>query len=227
MKTALIACEGFRRELEPFSPENALYLPQIYHDDPEKLHSALQSAIDRLEESPGLEIICLCYPLCGGAALGLVSKKVPLILPKAHDCMDLLMACSQEFRDFRKNNPGSFYYTPSWIDFAYTPSKKSISKRHRKNAKLYGKEAAEFLSDQNTVLKNYIACVYLQNPFSSPKENRRYIRHTKKAAAYLGFTYRSLFMDLSLLKCLAAGETAGPHVSRVPPGRAVAREDYI
>lgn len=227
MKIATIACQGIRRELELFAPQDTLYLPQVYHDDPQQLNACLQELIDRLENKyPELQAILLCYPLCGGAPLGLFAKRVPIFIPKAHDCIDLLMACSKEFRSFRRDNPGSFYYTPSWVDFAYTPCKKSMRRHYETNAKRFGKEAAAFLSDENTVLKNYDACIYLSPPSYSRLKNFRYIRHTKKAAKYLGFGYRSLAMDLSILKNMVNGNFQDSFAA-VPSGKALSKEDYL
>ena len=95
MKTRLIACGVLEPELSRLvaaSPNDVeLHLLQAgLHDDPQKLRTEVQAAIDSAEGT-GVEAVVIGYGLCGRGTSGLTARSVPVVIPRAHDCMTLFM----------------------------------------------------------------------------------------------------------------------------------------
>jgi len=103
----LIACNVVQRELcaaVARSPSivDVEFLELGLHERSEKLNQALQARIDAAAESqaPGGEAydaILLGYGLCGNGTLGLEARKIPIVMPRAHDCCTLLLGSRAEF----------------------------------------------------------------------------------------------------------------------------------
>jgi len=65
------------------------------HDEPKTLRDRLQGAID--EAPAGAEAIVLGYGLCGGATAGIQARGVPVVLPRAHDCITLFLGARERY----------------------------------------------------------------------------------------------------------------------------------
>ena len=99
MRLLLIGCSVLIRELSDaivHSPHliDAQYLAAGLHDSGAKaMRLRIQQAIDAADPSH-YDAIVLGYALCGNGLAGLRARAVQLVLPRAHDCITLLMAIS-------------------------------------------------------------------------------------------------------------------------------------
>jgi hypothetical protein len=155
----LIACEVLFRECAAamascsaiVDPE---FLPKGLHDIGEAGMSArIQAAIDATDATR-YDAILLAYGLCNYGVRGLHAK-VPLVLPRAHDCITLLLGSRERYAEYFAANPGTFYKSPGWIERDSDPNANpaSITSRlglERDRAALvekYGEENADFLME--------------------------------------------------------------------------------
>ena len=58
------------------------------HNDPSDLRARLQEQIDATT-GQGYDAIVLAYGLCDQATAGLIARDIPLVIPRAHDCIKL------------------------------------------------------------------------------------------------------------------------------------------
>ena len=81
---------------------DARFLSKGLHDRGARaMRTGLQIAIDEAEAEAGkYDAIALGYGLCGNGLAGLEARSVPLVLPRAHDCITLLMGSRTEFEHF-------------------------------------------------------------------------------------------------------------------------------
>ena len=103
MRLAAIACRVFTRELSAAvakcaHPVEVSWLPQGLHDTPDLLRARINATIDAIErvdaEAPArrrLDAIVLCYGLCGGGLDGVRAGRLPLVVPRADDCIGILL----------------------------------------------------------------------------------------------------------------------------------------
>jgi hypothetical protein len=66
------------------------------HNEPVRLRDVLQGGIDAAE--PGYDAIVLGYGLCGGATAGIAARDVPVVLPRAHDCITLFLGARERYQ---------------------------------------------------------------------------------------------------------------------------------
>jgi len=58
----------------------------------------------------------LAYGLCGQATAGLMARDIPLVIPRAHDCITLFLGDRARYKDEFENNPGTYWYTLDYIE---------------------------------------------------------------------------------------------------------------
>ena len=85
------------------------------HRHPPTLRAKLQSYIDTAAEN-GFDAIVMAYGLCGQATAGLTARHVPLVLPRAHDCITLFLGGRAQYQQQFKQNPGTYWYVQDYIE---------------------------------------------------------------------------------------------------------------
>src|SRR5208282_6040086 len=116
MRLKLIACQVLTREMNAVvarSPHviDAEILPMGLHDLGASMRPQLQQRIDAADED-GHDAILLGYALCGRGTEGLHAGKTQLILPRAHDCIGLLMGSRDRFQTYFGAHPGVYFRSP-------------------------------------------------------------------------------------------------------------------
>src|ERR1022692_2802610 len=121
MRFKLISCEVLFREMCDacaHSPHQVdlEFLPKGLHDLGRKPMAAkVQEAVDRTPEGV-YEAILLGYGLCGNGLDGLTARHTRLVLPRAHDCIALLMGSRERYRQYFEENPGTYYRSTGWLE---------------------------------------------------------------------------------------------------------------
>ncbi|MDR3527092.1 MAG: DUF1638 domain-containing protein [Rhizomicrobium sp.] len=123
-RLTVIACASLRRELELLAAEAGpairfQHLDMGLHQrSAEALHAALQAAIDASED----DAVALAYGLCNRGVIGLRARKVPVVVPRAHDCIGLLLGSSARYLQELEGAPGTYFQSAGWLDQAPTDS---------------------------------------------------------------------------------------------------------
>ena len=218
MRLKLIACKALYREISLLTAtcDNFLdvtYLQQGLHDTPTLLNEALQHEIDKIDNAEDIysyyprfgkdfDAILLGYGLCSNGIIGLRSKKYKLVAAKSDDCIGLLLGSSDRYKAYFAQHCGTYWYTPSWIENAYTPSQDMEQKLLLEYTEKYGEDNAKFLVETELMLKNYKRAAYVawkELPFS------QYERYAQDAAAHFGWEYDRLLGDKSMMEDFIGG----------------------
>lgn len=118
----LIGCEVILRELcdaVARSPHvlDVEFLPKGLHDlGARTMRAEIQAKIDAAEARPELDAIVLGYGLCGNGLAGISARSKPLVLPRAHDCITLLLGSRQRFETEFREQPGTYYRSAGWVE---------------------------------------------------------------------------------------------------------------
>ena len=121
MRLKLISCEVLFREMCQacaHSPHQVdlEFLPKGLHDLGGKPMAArIQEAVDRTGEGE-YRAILLGYGLCGNGLDGLTARHTRLVLPRAHDCIALLMGSHARYQAYFDGNPGTYYRSTGWLE---------------------------------------------------------------------------------------------------------------
>jgi hypothetical protein len=140
----VIACQVFQNLLEKFLPADLVnqvtFLDYGLHVFPKKLTAAVQEQIDELEK-PGR--ILLGYGLCGNGLNGIQARQHTLLIPRADDCIAILLGSYQAYLKEFNDNPGTYYLTKGWLE-----SGSDTLKEYHQVRDKYGAENAEWIMDQ-------------------------------------------------------------------------------
>src|ERR1019366_7196536 len=92
------------------------FLPKgLHHLGGPAMRARLQEAADRVDPAQ-YEAVLLGYALCGNGIAGLESRTLPLVIPRAHDCIVLLMGGRHRYRSYFENHPGTFFRSTGWLE---------------------------------------------------------------------------------------------------------------
>ena len=84
------------------------------HDEPPNLRSILQAEID--EAGRPYDAVVLAYGLCGGATAGLRAGAIPMVVPRAHDCITLFLGDRARYQAEFTANPGTYWYVQDYLE---------------------------------------------------------------------------------------------------------------
>jgi len=122
MRFKLIACEILFRELcyvMAKSPHrvDVEFLTKGLHDiGRPNMFDALNRVLDTVD-SDAYDAVLLGYALCNGGVVGLEPRgNVPLVIPRAHDCITLFLGDKQRYEDYFFARTGTYFKTTGWIE---------------------------------------------------------------------------------------------------------------
>jgi hypothetical protein len=233
MRIKVLACKVFAREVSLIAAESAhtldvTYLQQGLHDTPDLLRERLQAEIDAIDaaedihtqvvsEDDDYRAIVLAYGLCSNAIVGLRSKRFDLVVPRAHDCIAMIMGSRERYKEYFDRHPGTYWYTPGWIDQTVMPGKERVERARARYVDAYGEENADYLMEmEQEWLRKYNRCTYASWPSLDRPD---YLDKTKAAAEYLGWEHDHVSADDGLMRRLLNGDWREDEVLIVPSGR--------
>jgi hypothetical protein len=144
LPVVVIACKVFQNLLERHLPEEladkVTFLDYGLHRVPNNLRWSVQSAIDSVEEP---SLIVLGYGLCGNGLHGIKAGPHTLLIPRADDCIAILLGSYKDYiREF-EDYPGTYYLTKGWLESGSDPLKE-----YHENLQKYGEESTNWIMDQ-------------------------------------------------------------------------------
>jgi hypothetical protein len=120
MRLKCLGCEVLARELY-FCAAHSPHIVDIelfrqgLHDTPTDLRVQLQQQIDA-SVGQGYAAVVLGYGLCGKATEGLQAKEIPLVLPRAHDCITLFLGSRERYQQEFESHPGTYWFANDYIE---------------------------------------------------------------------------------------------------------------
>lgn len=242
-RLAVVACSVLWRELAALAASipncyDIRFLPQGLHSDPARLRDGLQAAVDAAGEgrSPSgaagalgpsawsaaplrPEAILVGYGLCSNGLVGLEARDLPLVIPRAHDCITLFLGSKERYKAIFDSHPGTYWYTPGWIETGLQPGPEREAALRADYQARYGEEGAEALMDyEREWMSRYSHCAYVSLGGFPEGGYRDY---AKACASHLGWNWLEPGGDAGLLRAFLAGEWDEERFLVVPPGRRV------
>ena len=202
---------------------DVVLMEQGLHDEPEKLHSEVQKALDNICDIQGraYDASLLGYGLCSNGIVGL-SAKIPIVVPRGHDCITLLLGSKDKYREYFDSHRGVYWYSPGWIESGKQPGKERYEKMLKEYKERYGDDNAQYLMEvEQKWIKEYNWATYVDWGFTDSDEYRNY---TKRCAGYLHWNYDELKGSPVLMQKLVDGDWHNSEFLVVKPGEKICED---
>jgi len=200
-----------------------LLMEQGLHDEPEKLRSEVQKALDNTCDIQGrpYDASLLGYGLCSNGIVGL-SAKIPIVAPRGHDCITLLLGSKDKYQEYFDSHRGVYWYSPGWIESGKQPSKERYEKMLKEYKEKYGDDNAQYLMEvEQKWIKEYDWATYIDWGFVDSDEYKNY---TKRCAEFLRWNYDELKGSPVLMQKLVDGDWHNSDFLVVKPGQKIGED---
>lgn len=204
---------------------NLDFLPKGLHDDPDILRKEVQKRIDETDENL-YDGIILGYALCSRGTAGIKARGIPLIIPRAHDCIALFLGSNQKYMEYFNDHPGTYYYTSGWFERSgiKVVERKiqdgfGLGKKYEEYVKKYGEDNARYLIEfENSWVQNYSQVTFIDIDFV---RFLNYNEEAKKIAEERKWNYDEVDGDIRLIKKLIDGEWDEEEFLVIPPEKEI------
>jgi len=228
----LVACRVFERELEvlmrPAKTELVIHYVEIgLHEQPgAQLRAALQEEINTVPEED-FDAVGLGYGLCNRGLVGLKAHGLPVIIPRAHDCLGILLGSSKRYLAELEKEAGTYFQSAGWIE--HLPADRTIrpmaaggemSVKKEEFIAKYGEEAAQFLMEEYAKFtQHYKRLAFISTPVAKADERER---KAEEIAKQQNWKFERLPGDMGWLRRLVDGEWNDTEFLVLQPGEKIA-----
>ena len=230
----LIACEVLFREVcaAAVNCRNIIDVSFMFrglHDiGEEKMVAKIQEEIYKTEPDK-YDAILLCYGLCNNGIKGLHAP-IPIVVPKAHDCITLFLGSKEKYRKYFDDNPGTYFKTSGWLERQANSdtspgtilNQMGFGMDRQSLIELYGEDNAEFLEEiLNDMTPNYKQMTYIDMGFGMVEEDRE---EAKRLATKKEWEFEEVKGDNGLVSRLLDGDMETWNEEEfliVPPGKTI------
>jgi len=226
LSLSVIACPSLRPELETLAAAcdtevRFHHLEIALHErSADALRGALQATIDRTTDCSA---IAIAYGLCNRGVIGITARAISLVIPRAHDCIGILLGSSRRYLEELDNEPGTYFQSAGWLsaardkhqpEFTFGPNSNVSFERL---AARYGEEAAAYLSTElEGFTKHYKRLAYIDTAIGPAFE-----AEARDIAARRALAFQRLEGNLGWLSRLLEGPWDGDEFLVVQPGQSV------
>ncbi len=228
MRLKFIVCKVLQREAyfcaaRSRNNVDVYLMPQGLHNEPDKLRAEVQKQLDNIIDPQGREYdaMLLGYALCSNGIVGLKSK-IPLVVPRGHDCITLLLGSKEKYKEYFDSHRGIYWYSPGWIENNTQPGKERYEKTLAEYVEKYGEDNGQYLMEmEQGWFKEYAWATYVDTGFGDVEKNKHF---TKDCAEFLEWNYDELTGDLTLMQRLVDGDWGEREFLTIRPGQTIAED---
>jgi hypothetical protein len=232
LRLHVVACPVFQRELELLAADAKTELTfrhldlGLHEGSAEALRTALQAAIDGAEGR--CDAVAIAYGVCNRGVVGLQARAVPVVIPRAHDCIGMLLGSSRCYLAQLEAQPGTYFQSAGWLenspangdirrqDLAFGPG---ANVNRAQLVEKYGEENADYLLEQfENFTQHYRRLAYIDTPVP---QAARWEAAAREMARQRGWKFEQLPGDLGWLRRMLDAEWNETEFLVLKPGERV------
>jgi len=232
-----LTCEALARSITASaatSPHTVTVhlIKQGLHDRPKNLRAVLQREIDTVEEQDQpYDAILLVYGLCGTATAGICSRRIPLVIPRAHDCITLYLGSKARYKEEVAAHPGTYWYSVDYMERAEQGSSIALgaatiefeAQEYEKWIIKWDKETADMLlAEMRQWSQHYTRAAFIDTGLG---DFTSYEQIAREKAAQAGWIFERKLGNQRLIDMLANGQWTEQEFLIVPAGHTIQQAD--
>ena len=235
MRLIIIACEIMYREISYCVAKSknivdVRFLQKGLHDiGQEDMSETLQAEINQIPKNK-YEAILLGYALCSNGIKDLTTKDIMLVVPRAHDCITLLLGSKEKYSNYMAQHPGTYFRSTGWLErnmpeIGEDGKPKSImtqlgfDRTFEEYVEKYGEDNARYIMETlNSCQRNYDTIAYIDMGIGNFDGHEQ---KAKEEAQEKGWNFIKLQGDIGLLQRSVDSEWNPDEFLVVQPGQRI------
>jgi hypothetical protein len=212
----ILSCEALARSIyaaAATSPHSVTVrlIKQGLHNSPKALNELLQRQIDEIQDTQ-YDAILLAFGLCGKATHGIKTMRLPLVIPRAHDCITLYLGSRKRYQEEFNAHPGTYWYSLDYMErngadsmvALGATSQVTLNAAYEEYVQKYGKENADYLMEvMGSWQTHYTRAAYIH---MEHRQDDIYEQLAIEAASRNNWNFERIQGDHRLLNQLVHGE---------------------
>jgi hypothetical protein len=184
-----------------------------------KMPVELQKAIDAIDTT-GYDALLLGYGLCNNGICGLHAD-IPLVVPRAHDCITFFMGSKEKYREYFNSHKGSFFMSAGSDWKELLDNGFDQEKLRAEYVEKYGEEDADYLMEAlGDPLREYRRLTFVNNGVGDIEGTRA---KAKAIAEERSWEFDEFPGSSDLLRRFLDGEWDSADFLVTPPGSVIQR----
>jgi len=228
MRLQFITCKVLQREAYYCAARSknvvdVVLMEQGLHNEPDRLCTEVLKALENTCDVQGrpYDASLLGYGLCSNGIVGL-SAKIPIVVPRGHDCITLLLGSKDKYQEYFDSHRGVYWYSPGWIESDEQPSKERYERLLKEYKEKYGDDNAQYLMEvEQNWIKEYSWATFIDWGLTKSDEYKNY---TKSCAEFLHWNYEELMGSPALMQKLIDGDWRENEFLVVEPGQKIGED---
>ncbi len=190
------------------------------HNRPNELRNKLQERIDATP-AEDYDAIILGYGICGKATIGLSSPHLPMVIPRAHDCITLFLGDRLRYKTEFEESPGTYWYTIDYIErkkpgdaLGATSASTDSTAQYNEYVEKFGKDNADYLMEvMGAWESHYERAAFIDMGVG---DGTAVAENAEAIAGRRGWLYEKMAGDMVLIRKLILGEWDGDFLRLEP-----------
>lgn len=220
MRIKCIGCDALARMIY-LSAAHSPHLVDIsllklgLHRQPADLQVRLQKEIDACT-AQDYDAVVMVYGLCGRATAGITARDIPVVIPRAHDCITMFLGSRAIYNEQHEQYPGTYWYSLDYIERGSldgtltalgadgVDSTWNIESEYEKYVVKYGKDNADYLMEAMGAWRSHYNRAALID--LGIGDNRAVEVKARDEAARRGWTFERIAGNIVLVRRLLDGD---------------------